>query len=356
MSRIYLSMVVATLLTANAALAQPAAPVPPVTGWGAPDLQGVWDFGTMTPLQRPEDQGDAAFLSEEEARAAEAAVEARIARELEVGSVVKEGERLQAGDTNAAARYNEFWMERASNVVPDRRTSLIIDPPDGRLPPLTAAGKATEQIGNYFEDSPIGPPVRVRGAGAGVDHWEERGLAERCLIGFNTGPPVSPSSYNNNIQLFQTPDTVVIYNEMIHDARIVPLDGRPHLPDNIRHWMGDSRGHWDGDTLVVESTNFTDKTGSFDSTYTSTVGNGLTLHLTERFRRLDDDNLEYTYTVNDPTYFTRPFTVLLPMRRTDQPMYGYACHEGNRGMDVILRGGRADDLERERNQRERQKR
>ncbi len=149
-----------------------------------------------------------------------------------------------------------------------------------------------------------------------------------------------PALYNNNVQLFQTPDTVVIYNEMVSDARIVPLDGRPPLPDDVRQWMGDSRGHWDGDTLVVETTNFTDKTGSFDPTYLTAVGNGLTLHLTERFGRLDEDTLLYEYTVNDPTYFMQPFTVALPMRRSDNPMYEYACHEGNRGLEVILSGGR----------------
>ena len=329
------------LLAAGDARAQSGGgePSSPVTPWGAPDLQGVWDFGTMTPLQRPEELADKAFLSEEEAAAAEAAVVARIDRELEPSAVGRP--RLAVGDTNAAARYNEFWMERPANVVGDRRTSLIVDPPDGRLPPLTPRGEATQQLGSYWEDLPLGHPVRVRGAGSGVDHPEERGLAERCLVGFNTGPPMAPSLYNNHMQLFQTPDTVVIFNEMVHDARIVPLDGRPHLPHAIRQWMGDARGYWDGDTLVVETTNFTDKTGSFDTTYLTTVGNGLTLHLTERFRRLDEDTLHYEYTVDDPLHFTRAFTAVLPMRRSDAPMFEYACHEGNRGLEVILSGGRA---------------
>lgn len=341
MLRMLAPVVAAAWLVAGDGLAQSGGgePSSPLTPWGDPDLQGVWDFGTMTPLQRPEDQADKAFLTEEEAAAAEAAVSARIDRELEPSAVGRA--RPAVGDANAAGRYNEFWMERPANVVEDRRTSLIVDPPDGRLPPLTPRGEATQQLGSYWEDLPLGRPVRVRGAGIGVDNPEDRGLAERCLIGFNTGPPMAPALYNNHVQLFQTPDTVVIFNEMVHDARIVPLDGRPHLPHEIRQWMGDARGHWDGDTLVVETANFTDKTGSFDTTYVTTVGDGLTLHLTERFRRLDEDTLHYEYTVDDPMHFTRTFTAVLPMRRSDAPMFEYACHEGNRGLEVILSGGRA---------------
>ena len=339
MFRVSVTIVVAVFLMAGGAFAQPAesGPSSAVTAWGAPDLQGVWDFGTLTPLQRPEDQADKAFLTEEEAEAASAAVADRIAQELEPSEVGRGAPAV--GDTNAAGRYNEFWLERATNVVGDRRTSLIIDPPDGRLPPLTPEGEASQQLGDYWTDVPLGPPVRVKGAGSGVDNPEERGLSERCLIGFNTGPPMMPGAYNNNMQLFQTPDTVVIYNEMVHDARIVSLDGRSHVPEHIRQWMGDARGHWDGDTLVVETTNFTDKTGSFDPNQNTAIGSGLTLHLTERFRRLDEDTLLYEYTVNDPTTFTQPFTVALPMRRSDNPMYEYACHEGNRGLEVILSGG-----------------
>ena len=341
MFRIFVTIVVAVFLMAGGAFAQPAGSEPSsaVTAWGDADLQGVWDFGTMTPLQRPEDQADKAFLTEEEAAAASAAVADRIARELEPSEIGRGA--LAVGDTNAAGRYNEFWLERATNVVGDRRTSLIIDPTDGRLPPLTPEGEASQQLGNYWTDVPLGPPVRVKGAGSGVDNPEERGLSERCLIGFNTGPPMMPGAYNNNMQLFQTPDTVVIYNEMVHDARIVSLDGRSHVPEHIRQWMGDARGHWDGDTLVVETTNFTDKTGSFDPNQNTAIGSGLTLHLTERFRRLDEDTLLYEYTVNDPTTFTQPFTVALPMHRSDNPMYEYACHEGNRGLEVILSGGAA---------------
>jgi hypothetical protein len=155
-----------------------------------------------------------------------------------------------------------------------------------------------------------------------------------------------PSGYNNNMQLFQTPDHVVVVNEMVHDARIIPLDGRPHL-DGIRQWMGDARGHWDGDTLVVESRNYTGKTSSFDPGATGSFGSGETLHLTERFTRVDEDTLLYEYTVNDPATFSRPFTVALPMRKLDMPVFEYACHEGNYGLLNILRGARADEAAQE---------
>jgi len=182
----------------------------------------------------------------------------------------------------------------------------------------------------------------MRAAGIGADSYEDRGLAERCLVGFNSGPPILPAGYNQNIQIFQTPNHVAIVNEMLHDARIVPLDGRAHLPTTIRQWMGDSRGRWDGDTLVIETTNFTDKTAGFNPSVSTAVGTGWTLRLVERFRRVADDTLLYEYTVDDRTTFTRPFTVRLPIERGDA-MFEYACHEGNYGLMNILSGARAGD-------------
>ncbi len=176
-----------------------------------------------------------------------------------------------------------------------------------------------------------------------LDGPEDRALGERCLVGFNSGPPMMPSGYNNNMQLFQTPDHVVVLNEMVHDSRIIPLDGRPHLT-GVRQWAGDARGHWDGDTLVVESRNYTAKTSSFDPGATAGLGSGETLHLTERFTRLDEDTLLYEYTVDDPSTFARPFTVALPMRRLDAPVFEYACHEGNYSMTNILGGKRMEEL------------
>ncbi|MXZ70877.1 MAG: hypothetical protein F4Z04_05135 [Acidobacteria bacterium] len=314
---------------------------------GQPDLQGVWDFRTMTPLQRPEDQ-EQEFLTEEEAAEAEAAANARRAALLEPSEV--RTEPLPAGGTGAergqrVGGYNDFWLDYGTNIIGDRRTSLIIDPPDGRLPPLTPEGERLRQVGSLAEDLPIERPVRVRAAGTGPNDPEDRGLAERCLLGFNSGPPMMPSGYNNNMQLFQTPNHVVILNEMVHDSRIIPLDGRPHLPEDVRQWMGDSRGHWDGDTLVVVTKNLTEYTGSFDPSATLSIGTGLTVTLTERFTRVDEDTLLYEYTVDDPTIFTRPFTVAVPMRRNTEPMFEYACHEGNYGLLNILSGARAEEAE-----------
>ena len=335
--------VVVPMLFATAAAAQSELRTPD----GQPDLQGVWDFRTMTPLQRPEDQ-EREFLTEEEAAEAEAAATARRAVLLEPSEV--RTEPLPAGGTGAergqrVGGYNDFWLDYGTNVIEDRRTSLIVEPADGRLPALTPEGERLRQVGSLAEDLPIERPVRVRAAGTGADDPEDRGLAERCLLGFNSGPPMMPSGYNNNMQLFQTPDHVVILNEMVHDARIIPLDGRPHLPEGVRQWMGDSRGHWDGNTLVVVTQNLSEETGSFDPSATLSIGTGLTVTLTERFTRVDEDTLLYEYTVDDPAIFTQPFTVAVPMRLNSEPMFEYACHEGNYGLLNILRGARAEEAE-----------
>ncbi len=335
--------VVVPMLFATAAAAQSELRTPD----GQPDLQGVWDFRTMTPLQRPEDQ-EREFLTEEEAAEAEAAATARRAALLEPSEV--RTEPLPAGGTGAergqrVGGYNDFWLDYGTNIIEDRRTALIVDPADGRLPALTPEGERLRQVGSLAEDLPIERPVRVRAAGTGADDPEDRGLAERCLLGFNSGPPMMPSGYNNNMQLFQTPNHVVILNEMVHDARIIPLDGRPHLPEGVRQWMGDSRGHWDGNTLVVVTQNLSEETGAFDPSATLSIGTGLTVTLTERFTRVDEDTLLYEYTVDDPTIFTRPFTVAVPMRLNSEPMFEYACHEGNYGLLNILRGARAEEAE-----------
>ena len=315
---------------------------PPRLPDGRPDLQGVWDFRTMTPLQRPEALAEREFLTEEEAAAQETQVAARRARLLEPSEV--RSEPLPAGGGGrAVGGYNDFWLDYGTTFVEDRRTSLIVDPQDGRLPALTPEGESLRQVGSLIEDLPIALPLRVRSAGTGADRPEDRGLAERCILGFNSGPPMMPSGYNNNMQLFQTADTVAILNEMVHDLRVIPLDGRPQLPAGIRQWAGSSRGHWEGDTLVIETTNMTDKTGSFEPSATTAIGTGLTVTLTERFTRLDDDTLVYEYTVDDPVVFTRPFTVAVPMRRSAEPMFEYACHEGNYGLLNILTGARAED-------------
>ena len=291
---------------------------------GRPDLQGVWDFRTVTPLERPDEfAGRRTLTDEDEAALVAQALERQIDRPPAPGDV---------------GGYNQFWMDRGTNVDEQRRTALIVDPPDGRLPPL--APGAARQIGSLRADLPGRRPVRYRSGGLHPDGPEDRGLAERCLVGFNSGPPVRPGGYNNNLQLFQTSDHVAILHEMVHDARIVPLDGRPHLPADVRQWMGDSRGRWDGDTLVVESTNYTDKTASFGPDGVTAYGTGLTLRLVERFTRLSEDVLLYDYTVSDPATFVRPFTAAIHMRRGAAPIYEYACHEGNYGMFDILAGAR----------------
>ena len=321
----------AVVLSAPAG-AQPASEVPRLPD-GAPDLQGVWDFRTLTPLQRPDDRADQAELTAEEAAEIEAAAVQR-AVEADRPSEIRT-EPLPVGGN--VGGYNNFWFDRGAGVVDDRRTSLIVDPPDGRLPE-TRPG--VERQGDGAEPA---WPVRIRVGGIGAAGPEDRGVAERCLLGFNTGPPIVPGGYNQNIQIFQTADHVVILNEMVHDSRIVPLDGRAQLPDDLRQWLGSSRGRWEGDTLVVETTNFTANTASFAPSTRVAIGSGETLHLVERFSRIDEDTLLYEYTVDDPATFTRPFTVALPMKR-GSAMFEYACHEGNYGMQNLLSGARAEEL------------
>ena len=187
--------------------------------------------------------------------------------------------------------------------------------------------------------------MRVLSTGARADGPEDRGLAERCLVGFNSGPPMLPSGYNNHMQLVQTKDYILILNEMNHDARIIPLDRRGTPPSGVRQWAGMSRGHWEGDTLVVTTTNFTDQTASFAPGVTTAIGTGTTLTLTERFRRVDAKTLMYEFTVNDPATFTRPFTAAIPMQKSDQPVFEYACHEGNYGLRSIMAGARQLEAE-----------
>ena len=284
----------------------------PGTRGDRPNLSGVWDFRTQIPLERDEEIGERAFLTPEE--------------------IAELREKI--------SRPRSATRDSLAPVADDARSSLIVDPPNGRLPPLQPG--VEPQVGSLGEDLPTTRPLRYRGVGTSADHPEDRGLAERCLLGFNSGPPIVPGGYNQNIQIVQAGDYVALVNEMAHDARIIPLDGRAHAPDSIRQWMGDSRGRWDGDTLVVETTNFTDQTSSFTPNVWTAIGTGATLHLTERFRLVQEDVLEYEYTVDDPVAFTRPFTVLVQMRR-GTVMYEYACHEGNYSMETILRAGRVWD-------------
>ena len=217
--------------------------------------------------------------------------------------------------------YNEFWYDRGTSLVEDRRTSLIVDPADGRIPPLTAeAAERAAARREYQRDHP-------------ADSWEDRSLGDRCMVGFNAGPPMVPSAYNNNVQLLQTPGYVVILNEMVHNARIVRLDGSPH--GSIRQWVGDSRGYWEDTTLVVETRNF--------NAQPSFRGSSGSLSVVERFTRVGSGAVRYEFTGEDPETWTRPWTAVVPMRETPDPMFEYACHEGNYSMAGILGGARAEE-------------
>ena len=235
----------ALLFTAAAAVA--LAPLPayaqsgdvPRTAWGKPDLQGVWDYATLTPMERPAEFADKATLTDED-------VANIVARSAQLTQFLSESGTGSA-DTRTGT-YDEFWFDFGSDVSADRRTSLIVDPPNGRIPDRTPVARERQAARSaYLAEHP-------------ADSWEDRNLAERCLVGFNSGPPMAPSAYNNIFQLFQTEDYVVILNEMVHDARIVPIDDRGPLDPDVRQWLGSSRGYWDGDTLVVETANFRDET------------------------------------------------------------------------------------------------
>ena len=296
----------------------------PRTSWGDPDLQGVWDFRTITPLERPEDLTGQEFLTEEEAATFAEAQTRRQNRDL-IDS--EQGGLNYAPEADGGVvPYNEFWYDRGTSVISSRRTSLIIDPPDGRLPPLTPEGQRRTDVQREIgREEQRGRPL--------ADKPEDRGVGDRCIMGFNAGPPMMPSAYNNNVQLFQTSDYVVILNEMVHNARIVPLDGRPH--GTIHQWAGDSRGRWDGNTLVVETINFSGET--------SLNGSGSTMHLVERFTRVDADTVNYDITVENPDMWTRPWTAQVPMKKNQDLLYEYACHEGNYSMATILRGARLEE-------------
>jgi hypothetical protein len=282
----------------------------PRTPWGDPDLQGLWTNATVTPFERPAQLAGKEVLTEQEA----AQFEQQTAQ-------ATNADRRDGGiDADVGRAYNQFWYDRGTKVVGSRRTSLVTDPPDGRVPALTPDGQArADARAAARRQSPADGP-------------EDRSLAERCILWPTAGPPMVPAGYNNNYQILQGPGYVVILIEMIHDARIIPLDGRPHAPQGVRQWMGDSRGRWDGNTLVVDTTNFTGKTNY--------RGSSEALHLVERFTRVDEDTINYEFRVEDPL-FTRPWSAAIPMVKTEGPIFEYACHEGNYGMTNLLKGARA---------------
>jgi hypothetical protein len=305
---------------ANAQTTAPA-PKPAARGWtaprtpdGQPDLQGFWTNTTYVPLDRPKNVTKEFYTTEEAAEAIKRAA-------------VSEAEQTVPG-TTADVHYDftQFGLDRSQGpLASNLRTSLIVDPADGRLPPLSAEGRtrAAERA-----------EARKR-MGGPTDAAENQPLSVRCIIMDRIGPPMLAGAYNNNYQIVQTPGYVMILVEMIHDVRIIPLDGRPHLPENVRQWTGSYRGHWEGETLVVETRNFNGKTAF--------QGASENMRLTERFTRVAEDTIRYQFTVDDPSTWTRPWSAEVPWAKTVGPLFEHACHEGNYGLHNILAGARVEE-------------
>jgi hypothetical protein len=288
----------------------PQAAKMPRTADGHPDLQGVWSYATITPLERPAElAGKATFASDKETAEFEEQTNARRNQDRRDGA---------GTDADVGRAYNHFWWDFGTRAA-GKQTSLIVDPPDGRMPALTADAAKREA-----------DRTAARRLRSTADGPEDRSLWERCVT---RTLPTLPGPYNNNIQIFQSRDHVVILNEMIHEARLIPLDGRPHA--GVPQWRGDSRGRWEGDSLVIETTNFSEKAAF--------RGSSSHLRLVERYRRGNARTLLYEVTITDPTTWTRPWTVSVPMTASEEPIYEYACHEGNYGMLGILQGARAQE-------------
>ncbi len=303
------------------ALSMTAAKVwtPPRAADGHPSLEGYWTNASFTPLERPAELASKEFFTEAEAAAWQ---KQRIEREnsqakddIHYDNVIWQGENYPKG---AAAR----------------RTSVVFDPPDGKLPPLSAAGEKRALLEKEA--------ARRRDA---AESAQDRNLAERCIAWGNEGPPMLGSTYNANLQIVQTPAAVAIHHEIIHGVRIIPMDGRPHVPSNVRQLGGDSRGHWEGDTLVVDTTNFTDATNfrGPPATARQDIFASHDLHVVERFTRTDDSTIVYRFTVEDPSTWTRPWSGEMVMRKIEGPIFEYACHEGNYGLPNILAAARAKE-------------
>ena len=319
-SGLALAPIAAAAQAPSAAKARPAARTwsPPKTPWGEPDLQGVYSNRTITPFERPTEFAGKTELSDEEI----ADLEGRAAtRSVDNG-------RAKGTDSDVSSAYNEFWWDRGRKVT-TRRSSLIVDPPDGRVPPLTA--EAQRRAAEEYKQ----PVYRGGGAnGRGADWTTDRSLFERCITRGLPGA-MSPSAYNNNYRIVQSPGFVAIQIEMLGGARVIPTTGGSHVNASLRQYMGDSRGHWEGDTLVVETTNFTNRT-----LYRGAAEH---LKLVERFTRVDATTLDYQFTVDDATTFVRPWTASVPYLNIGEQLFEYACHEGNYGMEGILSGARVEE-------------
>ena len=287
---------------------------------GHPDLNGFWNNANLTPFQRPAGLGEKQYFTSDEAKAFEKTRLEEVDRDRRKG-------KSQA-DLDGA--YNEVWFDRGTRIAKNGRTSLIIDPPDGRVPPLTVAAKAKfDKINAEFALHP-------------ADNPEDRPLPDRCLMFSQVGPPMLPGNYNDNYEIVQTPESVLILAEMGNITRVIPLGGKPHLPSTMRQWTGDSKGHWEGDTLVVDTTGFRYSNRSrFGVVFGGPSDENL--HVVERFTRTDADTILYRATVEDETVYAKSWTIEVPMKKIEGPIFEYACHEGNYGMTGILGGARAEE-------------
>ena len=289
---------------------------------GQPDLQGIWANNSITPLQRPPQWAGKQFLSDQEMAALKKAAAAAVADDSDAvfgDSLVLAALANEKGRSfePSTGNYNNFWLVEREV---DNRTSLIVDPADGRIPPLTPEGQdRAAALAAARRRSPADGP-------------EDRPLGERCLT---FGTPRVGAGYNSYYQIIQSPGYVAIVHELGHEVRVIPVEPRSHVGSRLRQWLGDSRGHWEGDTLVIETTNFSPK-----SNFQGSTSN---LHLVERFKRVGEKTLNYQFTVSDPSVWTRPWTVMIPLKGTDEKIYEYACHEGNTGMEGILSGHRAEE-------------
>ena len=295
--------------------------MPMRTADGQPDVSGIFTFRTLTPLERPTQFEGRDNLTPEEAAAFEASERNRQNRDLFDPETGAPNAGYQARAEGGVLSYNEFWYERGIELTSDKRTSLVVDPPDGRRPPQTEAARLAGQERRAYQEEHR------------YDSYEDRGMADRCLSNSTAGPPFRSGAYNNNVMIFQTPGYVAIQGEMAYQARIIPLGDTAKPPFAQR--KGVSRGHWEGETLVIETTQFR----------AENAATGPNMHLIERLTRIDPSTVAYAYTVTDPTVYTAPYTVMMPLRRTDGPIYEYSCHEGNYGLYGILAGAR--ELERQ---------
>ena len=332
-------VVVVAVVVVTAAVAPAAASgqeAAPRTPWGHPDLQGVYTNKTITPLQRPaEFAGRELLTAEEMASLQREAVDRNAELLMRPARRTEVTENLDVGEDGAPGYYNNFWLDEGTAST--GRTSIIVDPPDGRLPPLTPEARQDEEA-----------RLAARSARGPADTWTDLDLNDRCML-WSVGPPMLPAGYNSYYLILQTPDYVAIHVEMIHDTRIIPLDGRPHLGRPIPQWLGEMRGRWERDTLVVETRHIArsaeGSSFSRDAARIRAANGGRTesLRVVERFTPVDADTLRYEFTVEDPTRWMRPWSGELPLRRTDESLFEYACHEGNYGLVNILRGARAQE-------------